>query len=46
VSSGLDHALATLNHAFLRGYPGELARALEALPVGEAAAFLEQQEPA
>ncbi len=45
MSSGLDLALGALNQAFLRGYPGEVARALEALPVGEAVAFLEQQPP-
>ncbi len=39
-------AVAAVNRAFLHGYPGEVARALESLPVEEAVAFLEEQEPA
>jgi magnesium transporter len=45
VSSGLDLALGAVNQAFLRGYPGEVARGLEALPIEEAVVFLEQQPP-
>jgi len=45
VTQGLDVAVAAVNRAFLRGYPGEVARALESLPVGEAVAFLEAEEP-
>ena len=45
MSSGLALAVGALNRAFLRGYPGEVARALEALPVAEAVAFLEQEQP-
>ena len=41
----LAGAVAAVNRAFLRGYPGEVARALESLAVGDAVAFLEEQEP-
>jgi magnesium transporter len=41
----LDGAISAVNRAFLRGYPGEVARALEELPVEEAVAFLEEQDP-
>lgn len=42
----LDAAVSAVNRAFLRGYPGEVARVLESLPAPEAVAFLEQQDPA
>ncbi len=45
MTQALDGAVDWVNRAFLRGYPGEVARALESLPVGEAVAFLETQEP-
>src|SRR3972149_5723167 len=45
VTQGLDGAVAAVNRAFLRGYPGEVARALEALPVAEAVGFLQAEEP-
>jgi hypothetical protein len=46
VSAGLSLAVGALCDAYLRGYPGEVARSLEALPVEEAVALLEQQQPA
>jgi len=46
VTPELEGAVAAVNRAFLRGYPGEVARALEALPVPDAVAFLEEQGPA
>jgi magnesium transporter len=46
VTAELAGAVAAVNRAFLRGYPGEVARALEALPVAEVVAFLEEQGPA
>jgi hypothetical protein len=46
VTDALDAAVAAVNQSFVQGYPGEVARALEALPLDATLAFLEAQESA
>jgi magnesium transporter len=44
--SELAASVAAICRGFVEGYPGEVARALEELPVEEAIAFLSEQPPA
>lgn len=46
MTDALDAAVAAVNQSFVQGYPGEVARALEALPLDATLAFLEAQEVA
>jgi magnesium transporter len=44
--SELEASVAAVCRSFVQSYPGEVARALEELPVEEAIAFLSEQPPA